>query len=899
MIGFVTTGASGVSSITNTSPAQSIVSDTLGASCLGEIAIFTTGTTTTIDLSTLPVASTFQQETGAQTMTMSGTPVVYSPTTLPGYDNTEPIEISTSFVETVNGQTTTQWGWWLIGPHGHIDPPRTGPWRTGPGNFGCIGGLLLCHAPCGDVDVGGGWFVHIPFAKCNPGISGPPGWPGGPIVVGSGGPDDVPPYPTGPEDPGNDDPDDCDEDGIECSKTTTSMTPSSLFSQTSSGKTTATMTPSSHFSQTSSGTTSKTAYFLIAATNAVQSVIEQELRDINSEPGGSYEPDVDSTEFSGGTWIDVDLTPFQAFSMSSRSDIEFVMTCASATFFSADPIPTTVSAATTVTLATLTVEPTSPASRSRNRRLVSDGRQRSYGVGQFRGEESAQHLANTAKDLSKRDAGTLLVRQLESAKDLSVHAWAPGVPSIAQVDYIMQQTKGEFTWVYVVDRGVDDTHWEFQDNWEGIDGFGKVNIDPDWVWAPGMAQVKQDPSGHGTCMASKVCGRKSGVAKQTIVIPAVFDSSYQSCIAVLEELQNDIKSRRDRKSNQQALPGKTVVSISWGFYITDADYVTQIKNALQGIMNLGVVVVVSAGNAKLQRGFVSYYYPEVLALLDDFPLIRVGAVDESGLTAYFSQEGDVYVEGVAAKCAAAGFSFFEKDVDGTSGATAAFAGLVAYMMGLETVPFAFGSDKTQYQVIVKDYFVTGTGAYVRPGGDCRVAWNGLDGSAKTVCPLSLRKRQEQLENICQSSSTSSSIIPTQTPNSITEVYITIYYSTLESCDTSTSDCDMTYYVYATERPGGLPIQECGGALGQGSNSVQFQLDTLAGISEDFTYSTISGLAGTITGKSLVDPITCTNANSQAVAWTCPLTKRSVYPDTTPHNTAASYFEWATCEWNVS
>ena len=883
MIGFVTTGTNGVSSITNTRPAQSILSDTLGTSCLGAIALFSTGTTTTIELSTLPVASTFPQETGAQTVTMSGIPVVYSPTTLPGYDNTEPIQISTSFVETVNGHTTTQWGWWLIGPHGYIDPPQTGPWRTDPGNFGCIGGPLLCHAPCGDVDVGGGWFIHIPFTKCTPGISGPPGLPGGPIVIGSGGPDDdPPPYPTGPEDPGNNDPDDCDEDGVECSKTTTTIT-----------------TLNSILSQTSSGTASKTAYFLVAATNAVQSVIEQELRNINAEPGGTYEPDVDDTEFSGGTWIDVDLTPFQASSMSSRSDIEFVMTCANATFFFADPIPTTVSAATTVTLATLTVEPTPPTSRSRNRRLVSDRRQPASKVGRFRGEEIAQDLVNPAKDLGKRDAGTLLVRQLESPKDLSVQAWAPGVPSVAQVDYIMQQTKGEFTWVYVVDRGVDDTHWEFQDNWEGIDGFGKINIDPDWVWAPGMATVKQDPSGHGTCMASKVCGRKSGVAKQTIVIPAVFDSSYQSCIAVLQELENDIKNRRNRETNQQALPGKTVVSISWGFYITNSNYVTQIKNALQGIMNLGVVVVVSAGNAKLTRGLVSYYYPEVLAISDDFPLIRVGAVDESGLTAYFSQEGDVYTEGVAAKCAAAGFSFFEKDVDGTSGATAAFAGLVAYMMGLETVPFAFGSDKTQYQRIVKDYFVTGPGAYVRPGGDCRVAWNGLDGSANTVCPLSLRKRQEQPENICQSSSTSSSIIPTQTPNSINEVYITIYYSVLESCDGSTSECDLTYYAYAPKEPGGLPIQECGGALGQGSNPVQFQLDTLTGTVEDFTYSTISGSAGTITGDSLVGPITCTNASSQAVAWTCQLTKRSVYPEPNTHDSAASYFEWATCDWNLS
>lgn len=402
------------------------------------------------------------------------------------------------------------------------------------------------------------------------------------------------------------------------------------------------------------------------------------------------------------------------------------------------------------------------------------------------------------------------------------------------------------------------------------------------------------------------------------MIPAVFDSSYQSRIAVLQQLEIDIRIRRGNTGNPQALAGKTVVSISWGFWISDPDYITQFKNALQAIMNLGVVVVVSAGNSKLLTGPVSRFYPEVLALSDGFPLIRVGAADESGLSAYFSQEGDVYTEGVAAKCAAAGFSFFEKDVDGTSGATAAFAGLVAYMMGMETVPIAFGSDPTQYQRIVKDYFNpnTGPGAYVRPGGDCPVAWNGLDGSPNTKCSLSLRKRQEQPDDNCQlssassSSSSSSSTVssmsssanPTQTPNWNNNIIIAIYYSEVESCDGTSSECHLTYYAYAIGEIGRLPLQECGGALGQGSTSVQFQVETLAGVTETFTYLVSSNSAGTITGNTLASPITCSTSSSHAVAWECSLTKRSVYPDYTPPShpqQSISYYSLATCEWILS
>ena len=481
MFGFVTTGTNGMSTITNTSPSQSIVSATSGSPCLGEIAISSAGNTTIVELSTLPVASTLSQEVTVQTLTLSGTPVVYSPITLSGYNNTEPIEISTSFVETVNGQTTTQWGWWLIGPHGRIDPPVNKPWRTGSGNFGCLGGPLLCNAPCGDLDVGFGWFIHIVSSSCSPGITGPLGWPGGPIIFGSGEPgDDPPPYPESPEDPGNDDPNDCDEDGMECSTTTTTTPTSSSTSPISS--TTTMTTKSSVTSQMSSSAASKTPYFLVAAGNAVQTVIEKQLQGYDAEDGASYDPDVEANLVSAGTWVDVNLTAEAAQLLESQSDIELIMTCGYLSLFPPEPTLSTL-VGTTVSLTTLSASPSdffTSIKRRDNMNLqglsvtsgdVFQDRFHVRNLGEAKGKAASSQSFSSLHDydprtregLQRRDAGTRLVRQLRTdppyPQDLAMLAWAPGVPTIAGIDYIFEESKGEDTWVYLVDSGVSTGHW--------------------------------------------------------------------------------------------------------------------------------------------------------------------------------------------------------------------------------------------------------------------------------------------------------------------------------------------------------------------------------------------------------------------------------------------------------
>ena len=257
-------------------------------------------------------------------------------------------------------------------------------------------------------------------------------------------------------------------------------------------------------------------------------------------------------------------------------------------------------------------------------------------------------------------------------EDLSVFAWAPGVPSVAGVDYIFEQTKGEHTWAYLVDTGVAYRHWvcvsksshesrailrcwyqEFQNNWLGAEGFGKTNIDEDWIYGSGVPQEKLDrnPDSHGTCMASRICGKRSGAAKQTTVIPVVIGETEEGFLSALQKVLADIPERRKKG---QCLAGKTVVSISIGIEAYVADYITLLSDAIKGIMDLGVVVVCAAGNDDEPNSDdweATISYPAALANTRLPWLFRIGASDNKGVLPYWAQKGDVYAPGVRALCA--------------------------------------------------------------------------------------------------------------------------------------------------------------------------------------------------------------------------------------------------------
>ncbi len=284
-----------------------------------------------------------------------------------------------------------------------------------------------------------------------------------------------------------------------------------------------------------------------------------------------------------------------------------------------------------------------------------------------------------------------------------------------------------------------------------------------------MPKVKADyhPSSHGTCMALRICGKRSGVAKQTTIIPVVTKASQESLVTGLEKILADIPERRKKG---QCLPGKTVVTMSLNILVPNPKYLTLLSETIKGIMNLGVVVVCSAGNGDSPDSddWEASTYPSGFARTQLPWLFRIGAVNNKGVVPSWAQKGDVYAPGVGALCANKDGLTLEEESDGSSGATAAMAGLIIYEMGKDSCPFNFSGkveDYPEYQRITKQYYTDGPGAYVRPGGVWRVAWNGLDGRASTLCPLTVQKRDgadDDEDDTCAQPSSASSFTIVQT-----------------------------------------------------------------------------------------------------------------------------------------
>lgn len=201
---------------------------------------------------------------------------------------------------------------------------------------------------------------------------------------------------------------------------------------------------------------------------------------------------------------------------------------------------------------------------------------------------------------------------------------------------------------------------DFTGNW-GPDS-KKTNIDPNPLEVPGMYPGTSYDDITGTCFASKICGRVSGVAKQATIIPMRTHSfGPQWLVAVLHKILGEIPNRR-QKNPPQCLPGKTVVLILFDYDLTDKQYglgfeqqddaKSMMQNAIKAIMNLGVIVITLAGDQKVDITIPSgsTYVPQSLAS-SVMPLLRVGSVDKTGRRSPYSKKGDVYMVGQDFLCA--------------------------------------------------------------------------------------------------------------------------------------------------------------------------------------------------------------------------------------------------------
>ena len=207
-------------------------------------------------------------------------------------------------------------------------------------------------------------------------------------------------------------------------------------------------------------------------------------------------------------------------------------------------------------------------------------------------------------------------------------------------------------------------------------------------------------------------------------------------------------------------------------------------------------------------------------------------------------------------------------------AGATMAGLIALKLSEPGNVYGFGNDKTKYQQLVKDYYTVGynrrkpalhaPGSWYRPGSFAPVAWNGLDGSRKTVCPLTWTPDGTFKKRQTTDPATSSDICSAYKSHSVI-----IYSREEKSCLNTLSSCEKDYYLYSVSGPTGVPSNICNGDGFIGSienakptgNSIPFTLPETTGDSADedlhFVYAWTSFLdSGSISGGNLTAPIAC-------------------------------------------
>ncbi|KAI1341174.1 subtilase [Xylariaceae sp. FL0016] len=224
--------------------------------------------------------------------------------------------------------------------------------------------------------------------------------------------------------------------------------------------------------------------------------------------------------------------------------------------------------------------------------------------------------------------------------------------------YTFDDSAGEGITAYVVDTGILTTHSEFQGR--ATIGFNAIEGAED-----------TDDNGHGSHVSGTIGGATFGVAKKvTLVGVKVLDASGGGTNSDVLDGLNFVES--DVTANN--LKGKAVMNMSLG-----GGQSTAINNAIQGLVDAGVVPVVAAGNEAQDAANTSP--------ASSPNAITVGAIDATtDRRASFSNFGsvvDIYGPGVDVLSVGITSDTATDTLSGTSMASPHIAGLAAYLMALE------------------------------------------------------------------------------------------------------------------------------------------------------------------------------------------------------------------------
>ncbi|KAL1875232.1 hypothetical protein Daus18300_003303 [Diaporthe australafricana] len=344
-----------------------------------------------------------------------------------------------------------------------------------------------------------------------------------------------------------------------------------------------------------------------------------------------------------------------------------------------------------------------------------------------------------------------VVKQDNAVTELVMLSQPPLVDLSALKSYSYDDSAGTDITVYVLDSGYYTKNSEYT-------GMAKKAR---WIFGGAQADksVEEDlgADGHGSCAGSKVNGPKYGVAKQANLVVVKASTNIDETLDSLNKILEDVRSKK--------LQGKAVVNFSRS--IANPSKFTQkmMEYYINEMIKEDVVFVTASGNDdrdEVADGKESALdvdsYPPLMAA-SGAPIINVGAVDNTGKNASFSQGGPlvhVMAPGEQIQCAANSFFSSTQKQDGTSFAAPAVAGLAAYLLALGEYPELYQSGKVAENMkkLLMDM------AYQRAPEGGQVVFNGQG----AVCsrPGSAKFRRQDLSGEACSAVSSTTTLPATT-----------------------------------------------------------------------------------------------------------------------------------------
>lgn len=181
-----------------------------------------------------------------------------------------------------------------------------------------------------------------------------------------------------------------------------------------------------------------------------------------------------------------------------------------------------------------------------------------------------------------------------------------------------------------------------------------------------------DDNGHGTHVAGTIAGKTCGIAPKAKILPvkALSGLGEADLPDILGALQY-IKSWMGPSGERVDIVNMSI-SEPGSYYADRPDLLAQYHNAITDLVDIGIVVIVAAGNSGREEVFYPAYFNEV---------ITVGAVDINKGVASFSTRSDqvdlcqVGVD-VASCCYTGGY----EKMSGTSMATPVVSGIAALLI---------------------------------------------------------------------------------------------------------------------------------------------------------------------------------------------------------------------------